>query len=50
MTGKKITLENLANKMDKGFKKAKKYQVVYRFEIEELDRRLKIVEAKLGLV
>lgn len=29
--------------------KLKLDQVAYRFEVQELDRRLKIVEAKLGL-
>jgi len=105
MANKKITLENLAKKIDKGFEKAEKYtdkkndekidrlalaikkgfdentkqhqklfdrldkhgerlsnleqgqediklkldQVAYKFEVQELDRRLKKIEAKLGL-
>lgn len=76
---KKITLENLAGMIKKGFDentgqhdkifkilddhtkrlgileqgqeeiKLKLDQVAYRFEIQELDRRLKIVEQRLGL-
>ena len=69
---KKITLENLAGMIKKGFDentkqhrqifnrldnleqgqeeiKLKLDQVAYRFEIEELNRRLKRVETKLGI-
>jgi len=40
-------LENLENGVEEI--KLKLDQVAYRFEIQELDRRLKRVEAKLGL-
>jgi len=42
-----VKLENLENGVETI--KLKLDQVAYRFEVEELDRRLKRVEAKLGI-
>ena len=45
--GVEAKLENLENGVEEI--KLKLDQVAYRFEVQELDRRLKRVEAKLGL-